>query len=218
MLLSILVPTLGRAGWLPEVLSNIRRSTLTQHEVIFVAESDDRATCKALAGMPARWVVNGRSRGYGGAINTGYQRATGDYIFIGADDLSFHGGWDVVALPQMRDPVRVVGTNDLRSDVPQGASAPHCLVDRRYIEQVGGVPGAPPGVVLSEGQAYDFTSTGFIAVAKARGVFERCATSVVEHRSRSADKAACDAAHAKSSAGDWRDRAAFHARQHLWTP
>ncbi len=88
----------------------------------------------------------------------------------------------MAALAQMRDPVQVVGTNDLlNTDVLQGTHATHYLIDRRYIDQAGGVPGAPPGIVLFEGYGHNFTDTEFIAVARARGVFAPCLASVVEH-------------------------------------
>jgi glycosyltransferase involved in cell wall biosynthesis len=215
--ISILVPTLRRAERLPAVLANIRGNTLTRHEVIFVVERDDVTSCNAAASMPARWVTNKRSRSYAGAINTGYVQAGGDYIFTGADDLRFHHGWDVAALAQMRDPVQVVGTNDLlNTDVLQGSSATHYLIDRRYIDQAGGVPGAPPGIVLFEGYGHNFTDAEFIAVAKARGVFAPCLASVVENVHFFAGKAPWDATYAKGSARDEEDRATFRARERLW--
>jgi glycosyltransferase involved in cell wall biosynthesis len=222
--ISILVPTRGRPGRLPGVLANITENTRSEHEVIFVVEGDDVPARNAVvalaagAGHVAGWAANRRARSYAGAINTGFQRARGDYVFAGADDLRFQAGWDTAALALMRDPVRVVGTNDLlNTDVQRGTHATHYLVDRRYIAEVGGVPAAPPGLVLFEGYDHNFTDTEFIAVARARGVFAPCLDSVVEHLHFYARKADWDDTYAKGSAREEQDRALFHAREQLWT-
>jgi glycosyltransferase involved in cell wall biosynthesis len=216
--ISILVPTRGRPGRLAGVLSNITENTSTEHEVIFVVEGDDVASRNVVAGLEAGWVANRRARSYAGAINTGYQRARGDYVFAGSDDLRFHAGWDTTALALMRDPVRVVGTNDLlNTDVKRGTHATHYLVDRRYLAEVGGVPGAPPGLVLYEGYDHNYTDTEFIAVARARGVFAPCLASVVEHMHFHANKAEWDSTYAKGSAREEQDRALFQSRERLWT-
>ena len=201
MSISVLVPTLGRAGRLPTVLANIRQNTAVPFEVLFVVEAADMPSCRAVAEMGAGWVVNDGPASYAGAINAGYQYAQGRFIFTGADDLWFHPGWDTAALARMRDTIRVVGTNDLVNDtVVQGVAATHYLIDRRYIDEVGGVPGEPPGTVLFEGYDHNYTDAEFIDVARYRGVFAACLASVVEHLHPVVGKASWDPTYAKTRA------------------
>jgi glycosyltransferase involved in cell wall biosynthesis len=213
------VPTLGRPGRLPAVLANIHQHTATPHEVLFVVEEADLASRHAVNEMGAGWVVNDRPASYAGAINAGYQYARGRYVFTGADDIRFHPGWDTAALAQMRDPIRVVGTNDLVNDtVIRGVAATHYLIDRRYIDEVGGVPGEPPKTVLFEGYDHNYTDAEFIDVARSRGVFAPCLTSVVEHLHPLVGKAPWDPTYAKTRARFQDDHMTYQSREHLWMP
>lgn len=215
--ISIIVPTLGRFMRLPAVRANIHQHTVVAHEVLFVVEQGDLASRRMLAEMGAGWVVNSHSPSYAGAINAGYEHARGRYVFTGADDLSFHRGWDTAALSQLQEPIRVAGTNDLwNPHVLSGLTATHYLIDRRYIDEVGGVPGEPPGTVLFEGYDHNFTDTEFIQVAQARGVFTPCLSSVVEHLHPLAGKAEWDATYVKTRSRFRDDHQVWAARQHLW--
>lgn len=216
-MISVLVPTFGRAQRLPAVVENISANTATGHEILLVVEPDDRASIDTAKRLPARTVLNERSRNYAGAINTGFAHATGDYVFAGADDLNFHPGWDTAALAEMRGGIRVVGTNDLLNPgVLRGAGATHYLIGRCYIEQTGGVAGERPGMVLFEGYDHQFTDTEFIATAAARGVFAPCLASVAEHMHPAGGKAAFDATYAKGHAKVHEDEQVFRSREHLW--
>ena len=73
-------------------------------------------------------------------------------MFAGADDLNFHPGWDTAALAVMDGWVQVVGTNDLLNPyVTAGLHATHYLVDRRYLDDVGGVVDQGPARSCSTG-------------------------------------------------------------------
>jgi hypothetical protein len=221
-LITVIVPTFGRAGRMAEVAADVHAATINDHEVLFVVEVGDEPSCEQarwLAGEGAAgWTVNRRAHNYAGAINTGAAVAVGGHLFVGADDLHFHPGWDIPALAAMTGPVQVVGTNDLLNPgTLSGTHATHYLVDRSYITGPGGVPGERPGLVLFEGYDHQFTDTEFIAVARARGVFAPCLSSVVEHLHPAAGKAVMDATYQKGHARIWDDEKIFRSREHLWT-
>lgn len=217
--ISIIVPTFGRAERLNRVAANIHQATSTEHEILIVAERTDEGTVFAACREPGVIpVINTRSRNYAGAINTGFQLASGQYIFTGADDLNFHPGWDKAALDQMTGDIRVVGTNDLLNDgVLRGVHATHYLIDRRYIEDPGAVVDAPPRTVLFQGYDHQYSDTEAIGTARARGVFAPCLESIVEHMHFTAGRSLRDATYDKGFARVAQDAELFAQREHLWT-
>ena len=154
-MISVLVPTFGRAGRLADVTANILGATRSECEVVIVAEADDPDTIAAAEAIPdAVLVVNSRAHSWSGAINDGFAHMRGDFYFTGSDDLRFYGGWDIPALEVLASnpQVRVCGTNDLtNAAVVAGTYATSYLVDRRYIDDPGGVIDQPPGTCQYEG-------------------------------------------------------------------
>jgi len=180
--ISVLVPTLGRAAKLAAVSADIHNATVTEHEVIFIAEPGDTATHEAVRGLGDRLHINTHRACYTGAINSGFGDARGEYIFTGSDDLHFHHGWDEKVLAVMTGGVLVGGTNDLmHPHVAAGVMATHMLIDRRYIEETGAVIGELPGMVMHEGYGHHYGESELVSLAIHRGVFAPCLDAVVEH-------------------------------------
>ena len=181
-MISILVPTLGRAGKLAGVSANIHEATASDHEVIFIAEPGDTATHEAVAQLPDRLHVNTHRACYTGAINSAFPDAKGEYIFTAADDVGFHPGWDARVLAVMKDGIQVGGTNDLMNpQVLAGVMATHMLIGRAYIEGPGAALDEPPGTVMFEGYGHHYGESELVSLAIHRGVFAPCLDSVVEH-------------------------------------
>lgn len=222
--ISILIPSLGRSSHVARVLDNIIKNTTPPFEVVFIVENPEfaeymRETSPYFGDLDVYVVKNVNSKSYGGAINSGYKYATGEYVFLGSDDLNFHPGWDLEALSTMvRLPhIKVVGTNDLfNAFVLEGLHSTHSLVDRDYIDRVGGVIDQSPGQVLYEGYAHNFVDTEFIGTAKARAVFAPCLASVVEHLHWLAEKSDKDATYEKSEVGMQADADIYYPRRELW--
>lgn len=139
-MIAVIIPTYGRADRLARVAANIAENTETAHRVVFAVEVDDTASIDVAAELDVDVVVNERKANYSGAITTAYLATPAEHVFAGADDLNFHPGWDIPALALMDDWTMVVGTNDLLNPyVTAGLHATHYLVDRRYLDEVGGV-------------------------------------------------------------------------------
>lgn len=214
-IVSVVVPTMGRAHKLQRVAANIRETTASPHEILMVAEPGDQATRDAILAIPrVRLILNQRKSCYAGAINTAASVMTGRYLFTGSDDLKFHPGWDTAVLSVMKDGVQVGGTNDLLHPmVPTGEHATHYLVSRSYITTTGGVPDKEPGLVLNEDYDHGCTDSEFIGVARTRGVFAPCLQSVVEHLHVEARKSPDDATYQRGRAHHDTDQALWLARQ-----
>ena len=221
-MISIIIPTYGRADRIEEVAKNVHDNTLSHHELLFVYEADDKATEAILSriDIDGNWftVRNHGPKNYAGAIQSGFDWSLGRYVFLGADDLRFDMGWDGPALKLMVDPIKVVGTNDLgNTEVMNGEHATHYLVDRRYISDVGGTIDGGPGSFLHPGYDHNYTDTEFIGVAKSRGVFAPCLESIVEHKHFSFGKSRQDSTYTKGYAKINQDAQLFAERVKLWS-
>lgn len=151
-MIAVIIPTYGRADRLARVAANIAENTETDHRVVFAVEVDDTASIDVAAELDVDVVVNERKANYSGAITTAYLATPAEHVFAGADDLNFHPGWDIPALALMDDWTMVVGTNDLLNPyVTAGLHATHYLVDRRYLDEVGGVVDQAPVPSCSTG-------------------------------------------------------------------
>lgn len=219
MSIGVIVPTHGRASRLSLVADNIHTATEVEHEIVFAVEADDLDSIEAATEVGATVVVNGRSRNYAGAANSAYQQVgpAFDYLFAGSDDLRFRLGWDEQALRKMACHVQVVGTNDLLNPyVAKGWHATHYLIDRRYLDDEGGVVDEGPGSFLFEGYDHQFTDTEFIGTAKARAAFQPCLDSVVEHMHFLAGKNPRDDGYEAAYANEEADGVIYDSRKHLW--
>ena len=229
-LVMVIVPTLGRPAKLRPLAENIRDATKSPVRPLFVIEDEDRASWDAALELEdedlALAVINGGKRNWAGAVNDGYAGAAGagipfTHVLAGADDLRFAGGWDVPALAVLdQDPLlRVAGTNDLHNAaVLAGHEATAYLIDRRYIDETGGVADQPPGTVQCDAYRHNFTDTEFVCTARARGVWSPCLDSVVEHCHPAFGLADWDEGYRMSQdpAGFAADEAVFRSRRHLW--
>lgn len=219
MSIAIVVPTHGRAERLSLVANNIHCTTDAVHEVVFAVEADDPDSVAAASELGAAVVVNDRTRNYAGAANTAYQQIGSefDFLFAAADDVRFRCDWDMQALRKMDDQIRVVGTNDLLNPyVAKGWHATHYLIDRRYLDDEGGVIDEGPGSFLFEGYDHQFTDTEFIGTAKARSRFRPCLDSIVEHMHFLAGKSPKDAGYEAAYAHEAADGMLYDERKPLW--
>lgn len=218
-MIAVIIPTYRRADRLARVAANIAANTAVDHRVVFAVEADDTDTIVAAENLDVDVVINDRAGNYAGAATAAYLAAPdADFVFAGADDLHFHPGWDTAALAHMDGWVQVVGTNDLLNPyVRAGMHATHYLVDRRYLDDIGGVVDQGPGSFLFEGYDHQYTDTEFIGTAKARARFRPCFESVVEHlHALSGKGAAPDQTTAKAQARLAEDSALYDRRRHLW--
>lgn len=216
-MIAVLVPTYGRPDRLADVAANIASSTETEHRVVFAVERDDTDSIAAAEHLDADLVINVHRPNYSGAITSAYEASGADYLFAGADDLRFHPGWDRAALAHMDGWVQVVGTNDLLNPfVLAGYHATHYLVDRRYLDEVGGVVDQGPGSFLFDGYDHQYTDTEFIGTAKMRARFRPCFDSVVEHLNAWSPKGEVDATARKTMRAIDTDSELYDSRRDLW--
>lgn len=217
-MIDLLIPTYGRAHKIADIHANVKASMSSYYYLWFVVEADDTDTLSAVYAEGLVPIINDRTRSYSGAINKGYLGTAGQYVFAGADDLEFTPAWDQIALARMQNDVMVVGTNDrYNPSVLSGVHATHYLVNRDYLDKVGGCVDEGPKSFLWEGYTHNYCDTEFIATARHRGVFVPCLDSVVKHLHWSIGLSEKDATSVKGQESFWQDDAKYNARSHMWT-
>ena len=217
-MIAVLIPTYGRARRLARVCADVHAGTEVEHRVVFAVEPDDRASIDAASELDCTVVLNEGAANYAGAIGTAYRATDEPFVFAAADDLHFHPGWDHAALSHMDGWIKVVGTNDLLNPyVADGSHATHYLIDRTYLDDIGGCVDEGPGSFLHEGYDHQYTDTEFIGTAKARARFRPCFDSIVEHLHAWSGKGEPpDATTEKAGARVQQDSELYDSRRELW--
>ncbi len=180
-MIDFLIPVRGRPANAQPLADSIRQNTTVPHSIIFVCSRGDTPQIDACTATKARvLLVDGGDYEYARKINfaASHETTDGEWLFLGADDLAFHPGWDEAAL-SLPATALVIGTNDLGNPtVMAGKHATHSLVHRSYIAR-GTID--EPGLLLHPGYQHNFVDNEFIATAKSRGVWAFAANSHVEH-------------------------------------
>ncbi len=135
---------------------------------------------------------------YAEKVNLGLAETTAPWVLLVGDDVEFHEGW-LSEAAKLADRFDVIGTNDSlpmstlgpngyelvqgrvrNPEVAAGKHADHFFVRRSYVEKYGACLDGP-GVLAPECYRHWFVDKEIVELAKARGVFSPCLTSVVEH-------------------------------------
>ncbi len=191
---SILVPVLRRPDRARPLLESVVEGTSVDWEVAFLVSPADNLEMSAIVAASLHLGVRDRIRicqvpweagpgDYARKINHGLSATTSPWLFLGADDLRFHPGWDTAAIACAESSgAKVVGTDDRgNGQVMRGKHSTHSLIDAAYAEEFGLTWDGVPGMVYSDAYDHQYVDTELVSVAIDRGVFAFCKDSVVEH-------------------------------------
>lgn len=221
--IAILLPVLDRPQNAAPVVESIRGRSWSDPRIVFlVSPRDTRERAAAIAtGAEVRVVDWEPGPGdYARKINHGFHFTSEEFVFLGADDLDFHEGWDVEAMDVAdQTGAAVIGTQDLCNPLTKrGKHSTHSLVRRSYIELFGGTFDEEPGVVYAECYDHQWVDNELCIVAQDRGHWAFAQKAIVEHmhpldRSR---RIALDATYRKALAQGVNDQRLFVARRRDW--
>lgn len=219
-MIDILIPVLGRPQNAQPLVDSIRATTTTEHTIRFFCNRDDDDQITACHATGADVYTVGWNAGpadFAKKINLGVLRSKADWVFMGADDLTFEPGWDTHALASAGDLFHVVATNDLaNANVRKGQFGTHCLIRRRYVTEQGGTGENQEGVTLHEGYDHNFVDRELCHVAESLGVFVFARHSRVKHRHPLWRTAPHDKTYRKALKKFREDQRLFLTRAHLW--
>jgi hypothetical protein len=220
---AVIVPVLNRPGRVAPLLASLA-DELRAHPIFMCSPGDDDEIREVMNHGLAMHVV-GYPAGpgdYARKINDAYAiiaRGAAEWLFTGADDLTFHPGWlDAALAAHEQHGGRVVGTNDMwNPSVRNGRHSTHSLVRMDYIAELGGSFDGP-GIVYHEGYDHQCVDNELVFVAKQRGEFVHAPDSFVEHLHPFAKKSQMDATYEKTLARGRDDIRLFRDRQRANTP
>lgn len=185
--IDVLIPMLGRPHRVESILDSLDESADPGYPVraVFICSPDDEQVLTEVDGSGADFIVMTepvRPGDYARKTNAGFAYTEGEWVFLGASDLRFHGGWALHAVERGEEyQAGVVGTNDMGNPtVIRGDHSTHSLVRRSYIEETGGGWDGP-GVVYHEGYFHQYVDTELVTAAQARGRWVFAHDSRVEH-------------------------------------
>jgi hypothetical protein len=204
---AILIPVLDRPHRVEPLVANIADATPEPHTILFAAS--DQPTIDELDRLGINYLRDDGDS-WPNRINRLFHATTDPYVFLGADDVSFHSGWLSEALKAMAEVDGVVAVSDLFN--PYGTLA---LVSRRYITEESGCVDTP-GVVVHGGYRHNYSDTELFSVARARGRHAYCAESIVEHFHPSAGKAPMDGTYQIGFDHEMADRVLYASREPMW--
>ena len=203
---AVLIP-LMRPHRLADVLRTLAEST-TDYLAVVIATGECATVAKELGGC---LLIEDEGGTYPVRINKGFAATKEPYVFLGADDISFRPGWFEAAMIEMHNVHGVVAINDLHN----GAGV-HFLVERDYVDTLGGTGDGEPGVVLHEGYLHTYCDDELRHVAQSRDRFRFARDAIVEHMHPGAGKAPTDDTYAVGNATMSQGSEVFHERRHLW--
>lgn len=217
--IDILIPVLGRPDNAQKVVDSIHAATKVPHTCVFLCTRGDRLQIAAAkhTKVPVFLIAE---EGYAPKINQGveqtadlFKRTEDDFVFMGADDIHFHPGWDLAAISEFEKSGKpVIGTNDLGNPaVIAGRHATHHLVHRSYHGTID-----DPTKLVHEGYFHNWVDNEFIETAQSRDAWTFAADSIVEHLHPFWGKGADDVIYEKGREGYHYDRREFQRRRKLW--
>ena len=179
-----LVPVLGRPQNAGPVAHSLRVASPSVRLVFICSPADEEqiAACRETRAdvLIADWEP-GRAD-FAKKIALGYRKTHEEWIFQGADDISFSKGWEAAVL-RCHDETGalVIGTyDDGNPAVKRGNHSTHTLISRAYCDN----PGASfdgPSTVFSDAYDHQCTDNELICLARIRGVWAFCREALVTH-------------------------------------
>lgn len=234
-MIDILIPVLGRPQNAAPLVENIRAVTTVPYRIIFLCSPGDEEQIAEVSRVGEEWTksfvvghaqllltqaVMNRPAGSGDfayKINQGFLMGDNEFVFMGADDLTFEPRWDTTALKIAGDKYHVVATNDgANAQVMRGEFGTHCLIRRRYVTERGGTVDGGPGQVLCELYDHNFVDRELCHIAQHRGVFAFARHSRVKHRHPLWRTTDWDPTYRKALSNARHDQKLFLSRAHLW--
>ncbi len=220
---AVLIPVLNRPDRVAPLVESLRESVAGSMSLevtaAFICSPDDRKEQQAVekAGLtPLIYKEPAGPGDYAKKINwaAAIHKNT-EWLFLGADDLTFERGWlEAGLIEHFRSNACVVGTNDAaNARTADGRSSTHTLVHRAYLE-CGTIDGKG---LLHEGYDHNFCDDEFVGTAKHRDTYSHATAAIVRHAHPTFRTAKMDSTYEKALAHFDDDRRLFGQRAPLWT-
>jgi glycosyltransferase involved in cell wall biosynthesis len=216
--IDIVIPTLGREYKLAPLVENIRETTPSgTYKIIFVLDSEDKASWAVVRELTGPIEVVEESGSYPVKLNAGYRAGVSPLILATGDDIVCHDGWLEAALEAFGGPgVQVVGSRDLSPITTHGQHVNMPIVRRSYCEGFGAAWNET-GTVYHEGYHHNALDAELWQLAQHRGVAKFVPDCVIEHLHPDWGTRRQDATDRKGNCmNKHADHALLEARRNRW--
>jgi hypothetical protein len=217
--IDVLIPVLGRPVNARKVATSLQ-NTHSAYNLVFICSPGDSAQIEASKRFGDVLVVDwAPGKGdFAKKINTAFRETDSEWVFQGADDITFAEKWDLHALRVAGDRFRVIGTNDLHNPaVKAGKHSTHTLFARSYVEERPATVDESD-LVFWEGYDHQFCDMEFIEVAKRRNEWAFAKRAVVEHFHPHWGNAEGDPTYTKAMRSTNHDRRLYMTRMGIARP
>lgn len=235
---TVVIPILHRHHRVRPVAESCIAGTGPGIEILFVVTPGDDTVIEQIEDVGADyphamsqylsvpWPADGKGD-YARKINAALRVTDRPWLFMGADDLEFEGGWLTEALRAGQDyelrsgmPAGVIGTNDLGPiRVQRGEHSTHSLVSREWARGVG-VAGRRQRQlqILCEEYWHEYVDDELVAWARFHEAFVPALASRVRHRHPNWDASVPnDPMYSQQRLRMQYGRRVFKRREHLWS-
>lgn len=217
-MIDVLVPCLGRPESILRLHDNWAQTCPPESELVFLVSPHDVEVLEVVLAHGARCHITDWQAGsgdYARKMNYGYRLTDREWLFLGAQDITFTDGWWERAF-EHADSSHVIATNDkANAQVMRGQFGTHCLVRRSYVDEQGASADGP-GVLIHEGYDHNFVDRELCGLAQMRGVFAFARNAIVLHAHPLWKTAPWDDTYHKALAKFREDQRLFFSRSHLW--
>lgn len=183
-MIDVLVPVLHRPRAVEPFITSLRENSQHVSSIFFLCNEGDSAEIAAIEALDEVAIVlpwQPLAGDYARKMNHGFSCTSSEFVFLGADDITFTPDWDVNALRAADGGAGVIATNDCANpQVKKGEFGTHCLVRRSYVEILGGSLEGP-GHLLSEAYDHNFCDRELCHIADRRNLYVFAADSHVPH-------------------------------------
>ena len=214
------MPVLSRPQSVAPLVDSIKETTQVPHTILFLCSPGDTEQIEACRKVKAKvkivpWEV-GRSE-YPKKMNLGYKLTKGEFMLMGADDLTFQECWDINALEVAEQSgAGVIGTNDCANrHVMRGYFSTHALVRRSYVQEMGASLDGP-GTLVSESYDHNYCDRELSHLAQSRGLWAFAKEAKIKHRHPLWRTASDDSTYAKGRTSSREDQENFYLRSEQW--
>lgn len=215
---AIIVPVIRRPAAAERFMSSLGNNA--EYATVYaVAQEEDHETCKAWVEAGAQ-LIYAAHHGFPVKVNTGYRHTTEEYLLFVGDDVRFTDDavWEAAHLLDSESDLDMVSTWDGFSTYERlAAIAPHPMVRREYISRWG-MSWDGPGTVASPTYSHWGVDLEWSFIARARGVFEFCPTSAIEHLHPSFGRGKTDEIYSLGESTREADNMNFINRVMHWGP
>lgn len=209
-MIDVLIPTLGRPLRIPILVDTLARHTVNPYRLHLMIEPQDEES-RTIAGDYNCSVIIGSYGSYENAMNTGYFLTSGEYLFLGVDDIEFTPSWDMepIRLLRTNPNLSVIGHRTMGRDCPpEGIYSCHFTIRRSYVRASTLVAGMPNLIFYP--YYHHECDRELFWYARNMGVYQSCPESTILNDQQ------YDATREKTTSKDGIDRDTYWNRRHLF--